>query len=293
MFVLTTFRFSMDGTTAHETVSRAFLSLTVLSTSALLALKMIMPDSYEIETGEWGLAFGSVGELLVGATLLYRLRMCELMFGSSHMAAFLVLSYLVDFVLKWFAQQSLLSSVIANYKIEPSRGPNALAFAILCRYWREIPAQSSFSIFGLRLSNKFFDFVLGLQLALSSLPALIAAIQGILIGLLFSLNLFYLRSIHVPSLLLGPVIAFCTVGSGLLSPTAISNFHQAWTDLDLRTIGSSAHAAAPTGLVPPAGRAADHIHHRPAADEEEDAEMQRAIQLSLQSSRAANPAPRH
>jgi hypothetical protein len=119
---------------------------------------------------------------------------------------------------------------------------------------------------------------------------MIAAIQGIVIGLIFSFNIFFLRSTSIPSMLVGPVRAICFVGSTALSPIAVARIYQAWSDIDLRTLGSISTTAelqsigAASQSQPPSAHLAGGRQH-PFVAEDEEAQLQRAIQLSLETSR--------
>ena len=280
-----------DNMAARDTVSRSLLSITVLSTCCMLAMEYL--NFYKYGGGAWGLAWGSVGEALIGSILIHRLSACELKFGSNHYAVFLLISYILNALLGF-----LISHLLPKIGIEPPKGPNAILIALSIRYWLEIPENLRFSVLGFRLSNKVCEYLLAVQLSFSSLSAAVGAIEGILIGFLFTFNIMYLRKVYLPSFLVPLVRTFCTLLSALQSPTSFRHLHESWGNLDLRNIGSSTHApsvyngpvqAAPY-VVPNAGRPipADQL----GAAHDEEAELQRAIQLSLESNRSNN-APRH
>lgn len=270
-------------------MSKAFLFITAIASCIKLAVRYFGFDFQDA----WVFAWGTVGEAIVGNVLLYRLSVCELKLGSNHIAAFilvgLVLNGLLDF---------LKASLLPEFSVKSLNGPNAIVLALVVRYWREIPEHTRFSLFGFGLSNKSCEYLLAVQLAFSSFSAAIAAFQGVLIGLLFTFNIMYARAAHIPGFLIPAVRTSCTMASSLLYPGTYYNLSQSWATLDLRNIGSSAYSPSEpyTGslqpalnVIPAAGRT-DLGQFRVSNDEE--AEIQRAIQLSLESSRTS-AVPRH
>ncbi|EEC71667.1 hypothetical protein OsI_04130 [Oryza sativa Indica Group] len=135
-------------------------------------------------------AFSSTPELIFGAALLYYFRVFERQIGSNKYSVFIVFSTAVSVLL-----QILSLAYLKGPSLNPlTSGPYGLIFASYIPFFFDIPITTKFRIFGLRLSDKSFIYLSGLQLLFSSgWRSIIPGLSGILAGLLYRLNIFGIR----------------------------------------------------------------------------------------------------
>ncbi|KAG8055065.1 hypothetical protein GUJ93_ZPchr0001g32751 [Zizania palustris] len=140
-------------------------------------------------------AFSSTPELIFGAALLYYFRVFERQIGSNKYAVFIAFSTMVSVML-----QILSLGYLKDPSLNPlTSGPYGLIFASYVPFFFDIPISTKFRIFGLRLSDKSFIYLAGLQLLFSSgRCSIIPGLSGILAGLLYRLNIFRIRRLKVP-----------------------------------------------------------------------------------------------
>lgn len=139
------------------------------------------------------LFFSTPGDFFLGTYLLYAFRGFERMFGTKKFAATVfVLSTLTSIFQTLFLLISRKTPVVAS-------GPYALIFGLFPFFFMDVPNLSFYRICGLRVSDKLFTYVLGLQVALSSMPESgISAACALLAGILYrSVPAF--RSIRLPA----------------------------------------------------------------------------------------------
>ncbi|KQK10166.2 hypothetical protein BRADI_2g52800v3 [Brachypodium distachyon] len=122
-------------------------------------------------------------------------RVFERQIGSNKYAVFIVFSTTVSVLLQILALGYLKDPSLAPL----ISGPYGLIFASYVPFFFDIPISTKFCIFGLRLSDKSFIYLAGLQLLFSSgRRSVIPGISGILAGLLYRVNLFGIRRLKVP-----------------------------------------------------------------------------------------------
>uniref|UniRef100_A0A0E0HPW2 UBA domain-containing protein n=1 Tax=Oryza nivara TaxID=4536 RepID=A0A0E0HPW2_ORYNI len=140
-------------------------------------------------------AFSSTPELIFGAALLYYFRVFERQIGSNKYSVFIVFSTAVSVLL-----QILSLAYLKGPSLNPlTSGPYGLIFASYIPFFFDIPITTKFRIFGLRLSDKSFIYLSGLQLLFSSgWRSIIPGLSGILAGLLYRLNIFGIRRLKLP-----------------------------------------------------------------------------------------------
>uniref|UniRef100_I1R8S0 UBA domain-containing protein n=1 Tax=Oryza glaberrima TaxID=4538 RepID=I1R8S0_ORYGL len=140
-------------------------------------------------------AFSSTPELIFGAALLYYFRVFERQIGSNKYSVFIVFSTAVSVLL-----QILSLAYLKGPSLNPlTSGPYGLIFASYIPFFFDIPITTKFRIFGLRLSDKSFIYLAGLQLLFSSgWRSIIPGLSGILAGLLYRLNIFGIRRLKLP-----------------------------------------------------------------------------------------------
>jgi hypothetical protein len=137
--------------------------------------------------------FTSPGELLFGLILLYYFRVFERQMGSAKFGAFAFLS-LTIYTLLEVAYLTLFQPDSPFVS-----GPYGLIFAAFVLFYSFIPASSRFRFLGANLSDKFFVYILGLQLLFSHAPtSFVAGISGILSGLAYRSPALQLSSFQLP-----------------------------------------------------------------------------------------------
>ncbi|KQK10221.1 rhomboid-like protein 20 isoform X2 [Brachypodium distachyon] len=104
-------------------------------------------------------AFSSTPELIFGVALLYYFRVFERQIGSNKYAVFIVFSTTVSVLLQILALGYLKDPSLAPL----ISGPYGLIFASYVPFFFDIPISTKFCIFGLRLSDKSFIYLAGLQ----------------------------------------------------------------------------------------------------------------------------------
>ncbi|KAG0467400.1 hypothetical protein HPP92_018368 [Vanilla planifolia] len=140
-------------------------------------------------------AFSSTPELIFGLLLLYYFRVFERQIGSNKHSVFMLFSLL--------ASSSFQVLILAFLK-DPNfsrlaSGPYGLIFASFIPFYFDIPVSSSFRIFGIRLTDKSFIYLAGLQLLFSSWKSsMVPGICGLLAGSLYRLNLLGIRKVKFP-----------------------------------------------------------------------------------------------
>ncbi|PFH47809.1 hypothetical protein AMATHDRAFT_77032 [Amanita thiersii Skay4041] len=142
------------------------------------------------------LAFSNSTDLFLCELLLFNVGIqVERQFGSIKYASFAVISLLLATILE-FVFLLLFHRLGLNHI---AMGPSTLIFSILYQYSRIVPTAYKFRIFGVPLSNKSMQYLLGLQLAVSRLPASVAvAIIGIVVGQLYRSDLANLKLYRLP-----------------------------------------------------------------------------------------------
>ena len=79
-------------------------------------------------------------------------------------------------------------------------GPLGVIFAMFVLFWFEVPTMSALAFMGIRISDKTLQYILGLQLLVSTLPgSLVAAFSGIVAGLLYRSNALPFKTFRLPS----------------------------------------------------------------------------------------------
>lgn len=184
----------------HAPVSKAIITTVVLATvfgSIIGSQTRLTLRISEITTHFqiWRLfthnfVFTTPGELLFGVVLLYFFRQFERQLGSSRFAAFAFITTCIYTILlvslQLFLSTSILTADVAS-ALTPASGPYALIFASVVFFFFETPKIYHFQILGaLELSDKFFPYLLTVQLICSSPPrSLISCAAALISGLLY------------------------------------------------------------------------------------------------------------
>ncbi|KAL9273141.1 Rhomboid-like protein [Drosera capensis] len=141
-------------------------------------------------------AFSSTPELMFGLYLLYYFRVFERQIGSSKYSVFILFSVITSLLLE-VAALAILKDPSVNLI---TSGPYGLIFSSFVQFYFDIPVSSRVRFFGFRFSDKSFIYVAGLQQLLFSSwkRSILPGVCGILAGLLYRLNIFYVRRIKYP-----------------------------------------------------------------------------------------------
>ncbi|KXN89473.1 DSC E3 ubiquitin ligase complex subunit 2 [Leucoagaricus sp. SymC.cos] len=141
-------------------------------------------------------------DLFLAEILLYNLGIhIERRFGSVKYASFLVVTILLATLLEFLALL-LLNPLGLNFI---STGASVFIYSILYQYSRLVPSVYQFRIFGVRFSNKSFNYFLAFQLTISRPPgSFVVAIIGIITGQLYRSEIANFYAYRLPP----PVISF-------------------------------------------------------------------------------------
>ncbi|CAA7393017.1 unnamed protein product [Spirodela intermedia] len=141
--------------------------------------------------------FSSTPELVFGLYLLYYFRVFERQIGSNKYSVFALFSVTVSSLLVILALALLKDP--SFYAL--ASGPYGVIFSSFVPFYFDIPVSSRFRIFGVRLTDKSFIYLAGLQLLLSSWKrSLLPGICGIIAGSLYRFNVFGIRRIKFPEI---------------------------------------------------------------------------------------------
>ncbi|GBG72237.1 hypothetical protein CBR_g11167 [Chara braunii] len=154
------------------------------------------------------LVFASLPEMIFGLYLLYFFRMFERRAGSSKFGVFVIFSTTFATLLQigyLLLLQGGSGGVGSSKVLAP--GPFALIFSLFVPFFLDVPVSTHFSILGLRLSDKSFVYLSGLQLLLPSWKSsLFPSFVGLLAGSIYRLNIFGIRQWMMPDVTkFGPV----------------------------------------------------------------------------------------
>ncbi|KAK2191468.1 hypothetical protein NP493_53g19024 [Ridgeia piscesae] len=137
-------------------------------------------------------------DLLCASILLYHFRIFERRYGSRKFANFLFgtffLSLLLELLIIFLAHRQELP--LSHHPV----GPFGPVFALLVPYFCDIPRVTVTHILGVPITGKSFTYIIGLQMAASSLESFILASCGLVAGLFYRSNLYKIQSIlRIPS----------------------------------------------------------------------------------------------
>eukprot|EP01127_Copromyxa_protea_P019125 TRINITY_DN6129_c0_g1_i1.p1 TRINITY_DN6129_c0_g1~~TRINITY_DN6129_c0_g1_i1.p1 ORF type:complete len:300 (+),score=43.39 TRINITY_DN6129_c0_g1_i1:359-1258(+) len=135
--------------------------------------------------------FADTGELLMGLLLVYYFRLFERLMGSKKYFVFVVFSLVLSTLLE--------ISFLTLFPFEGTfSGLQCLLFSALVLYWTDVPPFYRFTFFGIPANSKLFSYFLALQLLFSRPGATTQAIIGLLVGILYRLDISGLSSYDIP-----------------------------------------------------------------------------------------------
>ncbi|PPQ67575.1 hypothetical protein CVT25_012069 [Psilocybe cyanescens] len=167
------------------------------------------------------LAFSNSSDLFLAVLLLYNVGVhIERQFGSIKYASFAFISLLLATLFE-FVTLILFHRVGIN---QFTMGSSALIFSIIYQYSRIVPPSYTFKIFGMSLSNKSFNYLLALQIAISRLPSsAVVAIIGIMTGQIYRSDLASFNTYRLPPSVVQFSRRFLSPLIGTLRPPRRSN----------------------------------------------------------------------
>lgn len=135
--------------------------------------------------------FQNMGETILAALLMYQFRGLERRMGSRTYGAFMLYSSIVGYALQ--------HGILKYMHWQSATGLYPFIFANIVGYYLDIPTQSPFSGMGIPLSEKSFIYLLAIQLMFAiSGKSFVAAMSGILAGVLYFSNFLYGQSLQIP-----------------------------------------------------------------------------------------------
>eukprot|EP00252_Welwitschia_mirabilis_P025054 TRINITY_DN7685_c0_g1_i1.p1 TRINITY_DN7685_c0_g1~~TRINITY_DN7685_c0_g1_i1.p1 ORF type:complete len:293 (+),score=36.79 TRINITY_DN7685_c0_g1_i1:209-1087(+) len=139
--------------------------------------------------------FSSTSELMFGLYLLYYFRVFERQIGSNKYSVMILFTTIFSTLLELFVvvlrRESLLNGVAS--------GPYSVIFSLFVPFFLDIPVSTRFQMFSVRLSDKSFVYLAGLQLLLSSWKrSFIPGICGVIAGIFYRLNIFRIQRFKLP-----------------------------------------------------------------------------------------------
>ncbi|KAL6985094.1 Rhomboid-like protein 20 [Sarracenia purpurea var. burkii] len=164
-------------------------------------------------------AFSSTPELIFGLYLLYYFRVFERQIGSNKYSVFVLFSIIVSLLLEVLALALLKDPTFNGL----TSGPYGVIFSSFVPFFLDIPVSTRFRVFGLRFSDKFFIYLAGLQLLLSSWKrSILPGICGILAGSCYRLNVLHIRRLKFPDFIAAFFSRLSLPSTGSTVPTAPS-----------------------------------------------------------------------
>ncbi|CAG8601855.1 12240_t:CDS:2 [Cetraspora pellucida] len=136
------------------------------------------------------------GDYFFGSLVMYQLRVIERQFGSSKYAAF----FLVTSALSTIFEIGALA-VGRKYGLTSiPAGPYGFIFAALYQFYKIIPPSSHYTFLGINISNKASVYFLTALpfIAFQSPSSLVAAMCGILAGVIYRSNLLNIKEWRLP-----------------------------------------------------------------------------------------------
>lgn len=134
--------------------------------------------------------FRQPGELLLGTMLAYYFRLLERQMGTGKYAAYVLAASGISFTLQ---------AVVSSLWHRPSAsGLYPILFSNLVAFFLEVPPLQKFSFLGINMSDKAFIYLVALQLLFAgSQRSVVAALSGLLAGLVYHTNCFGMRRLRV------------------------------------------------------------------------------------------------
>ncbi|KJE93753.1 hypothetical protein CAOG_04502 [Capsaspora owczarzaki ATCC 30864] len=139
--------------------------------------------------------FSSPSELVVGAAVLYHMRVLERQYGSAKFASLV----LVAGALATLLQLSAVV-VVQSQAFSAASGLYGIIYALLVQFFFEVPASQPYRFCGVKLSHKSFAYIAAIQLlAVGGSSSVVSAVCGVMAGLLYRSNIASVQSLLLPS----------------------------------------------------------------------------------------------
>lgn len=181
-----------------------FLTCTALNVPLLAHLKKYLickiPDVF-LKGEIWRIAsaklsFVDTKDLVCGSLLIYYFRVFERRYGSRKFWSYLVVSQVLTTVLEVLTiliLQWLTIDLHSGGYLPP--GPYGVIFPLFVNYLFDIPRVAQTSVLGIPITGKTLTYLLGLQVCHTSPATAISATCGIVAGLIYRYNIFYVRQV--------------------------------------------------------------------------------------------------
>jgi len=141
------------------------------------------------------LVFATPGELLFGSILIYYFRVLERQMGIAKFASFVVLSFVISTLLQIGALVAFPATVEKF-----ASGPYGFIFSSMTLVYLRIPRLHNLTICNIPITDKFFAYLLALQMAFSASPSsLLAAAIGVITGCIYHFDHIGLQRIVAPT----------------------------------------------------------------------------------------------
>lgn len=158
------------------------------------------------------LVWGSSSELVLGSILLYTWRLFERQFGSRKFGGCILFHFLSTTILQTIILAFSGGVIQGGRNWLFASGPYGLAFGLLACFAWDIPQSAPFKLFGIKMSDKIFIYMLALQLALSGVPSsAYTALIGLVLGILYRIEFLPFHRIRIP-------VWFANLCSTIFSP---------------------------------------------------------------------------
>uniref|UniRef100_A0A2P2I653 Ubiquitin-associated domain-containing protein 2-like n=1 Tax=Hirondellea gigas TaxID=1518452 RepID=A0A2P2I653_9CRUS len=162
------------------------------------------------------LSFVDMKDLVVGFLLMYYFRIFERRYGSHKFASYLMANQCITTLLE------VVTVLVLHYfrwdlynggHLPP--GPYGVIFPLFVSYYCDIPRVTQTRVLGVPITGKTLTYLLGLQLAYTSPATAISALCGVVSGLIYRYNVFYIQRLtFIPAIVgrcaaatLGPLLA--------------------------------------------------------------------------------------
>lgn len=134
------------------------------------------------------LYYSSARNLICGSFLLYSFRIFERRFGSKRYASYIFCTTVIAIGL-----QLTSIAVLKHFGHEvglPPPGLFGVLFAMLVKYFWDVPASDAVTFLGFPISAKIFIYSIALQMLLANKESLLAGICGMVAGIIYRFNVF-------------------------------------------------------------------------------------------------------
>lgn len=129
--------------------------------------------------------------MVMGLVLLYQFRALERMMGSRQFSSAIIFNSIISTALQ------LLALTLLPDNTYSACGPLAIIFGLFAYFRFDVPATTYVRVLGVPINDKFWTYLLGVQLLFADYPStFFTGLSGIVSGLLY--RVFFSRSLRLP-----------------------------------------------------------------------------------------------